>query len=184
MPYVWNIDKNHSNISFSVDYVGIGLIRGIIREFKGQLIQDEPDSFDKCQLAFEGCLDSIDTNYPLRDKFLKSRTFFNTNICPVFTFKGKRMEPIDDVHYIIPGNLSIKNHKQLVYLTTRYNGMAKGIDANHTIGFELTVQINRFDFGLDWNHHNEEGTPMFGKALHLHMALFLTKHSNAPTAHY
>src|ERR1035437_7499747 len=87
----WNIDKAHSNVSFSVTHLVISEVSGGFKDFNGS-IETSNDDFSGAKIDFTINVNSISTDNDMRDKHLKSDDFFNAEKYPQITFKGKSFE--------------------------------------------------------------------------------------------
>ncbi len=100
---------------------------------------------------------SIDTKEPQRDAHLKSDDFFSADTYPTITFRSKRVEPAGEDRYRVVGDLTIRDVTKEVALDTEFEGQVKDPWGGQRAGFSATVELNRKDFGLNWNAALEAG---------------------------
>lgn len=164
----WNIDPSHSSIGFSVKHMVIATVRGSFQEFGGALVADESGA-----VTVTGTVQaaSIDTNEPQRDAHLRSADFFDAEAHPQITFASTRVEPAAGDRYRIVGDLTIKGTTREASLDADILG--SGVDpwGNERLALEATGEINRKDFGLNWNQVLETGGVLVGEKVKLTLDL-------------
>jgi polyisoprenoid-binding protein YceI len=169
----WKIDSAHSQITFSVRHMMISNAHGRFENFTGEVDFNENDPA-KSTVSVEIDTNSINTRDAKRDGHLKSPDFFDTAKFPVATFKSTRVEKINDNHGKIYGTLTIRDVSQDVVLTTEYAGQSK-MWGSTSAGFSASTQINRKDFGLNWNQVLESGGILVGEEINLSIELEIVK---------
>ena len=82
----YQIDKNHSNVDFSVTHLVISQVNGMFTEFDGSVNWDMKKPR---RSSFEGVVqvNSIHTNNVKRDQHLRSSEFFDVEAFPVIRLK-------------------------------------------------------------------------------------------------
>lgn len=153
----WAIDPTHSEVSFKIKHLVISTVTGYFREFEGSITTDGDDWAD-AEAEFKAKIDSVDTNQAQRDAHLKSDDFFNAEKYPYLSFKSTKVEKIDNEHYKMTGDLTIRDVTKSVPLDVQFLGEADDAYGNHKAGFEITGIINRQEFGLRWNAVTEAGS--------------------------
>lgn len=145
----WKIDPVHSNVEFSVRYAMVSTVRGHFGSYEGTITLDSENPANSKAV---GTIDatSIDTANEMRDNHLRSGDFFEVERTPRITFESTRVEPSGST-WKVYGNLTIRGVTKAVVLDTEYLGQMKDAFGNERVGFEATAQINRKDFGLNWN---------------------------------
>ncbi len=157
----WTIDLAHSNVKFAVSHLVISEVEGNFRVYSGTL-QSKPD-FSDAAVEFAVDVNSINTENEGRDKHLKSDDFFNAAKFPKMTFTSTSWKTADAQHYVLEGDLTIRDITKHVSFTIDYGGtMADGY-GNTKAGFKATTVINRFDYNLKWNALTEAGGATVGK---------------------
>ncbi len=64
---------------------------------------------------------------------------------------------MDDTHYRVMGDLTIRDVTKPVVLTTEYEGEVKDLYGKQRASYTAETEINRKDFGLGWNAALEGG---------------------------
>ena len=104
----WQIDHAHSHVQFSVRHMMISKVRGRFESFSGTVEIDEQNPANsRVEVQIEAA--SIDTKSVDRDNHLRSPDFFNADQYPYLTFKSTRVEPIEEAHGRIIGDLTIRD---------------------------------------------------------------------------
>lgn len=157
---VWNIDPSHSTIGFSVKHMMIATVRGHFTEFAGSITIDDASGTVISGIVQAG---SIDTNEPQRDEHLRSGDFFDAANYPQILFTSTGIERRGDGQYALVGDLTIKDVTRQVTLDATVNG--EGVDpwGNQRLALEARGQINRKDYGLNWNQLLETGGVLVGE---------------------
>lgn len=154
----WTADKPHSKIGFSVAHMAVSEVEGNFREFDASLTSHSAD-FNGAEVTFTAKTASVDTDNERRDNHLKSADFFDAEKFPDMHFKGKLVK--SGAKYKLKGDLTLHGVTKAVELDVTYGGKintGKGEKA----GFKINGQINRHDFGLNWNHTVPSGELVVG----------------------
>lgn len=158
----WSFDKSHSKVGFSVTHMVITDVDGNFKEFDGT-IETDGDNFENAKITFTANVNSIYTENEKRDNHLKSPDFFDAKSFPKLTFVSKSMKKVDDKHYKLVGDLTIRDKTKEVTLDVKFNGTVTDPWGNTRAGFKLEGEVNRFDFDLKWNKMLETGGLVAGE---------------------
>jgi polyisoprenoid-binding protein YceI len=150
MKNIWNVDNSHSEVQFKIKHMVISTVSGYFLDFTAKA-ESEDDTFQGANFEFEANIDSINTKNPQRDEHLKSDDFFKSSEFPTMKFVGK----LDGDK--LNGDLTIKGVTKSVSLDADFGGVITDPYGNQRSGFELTGEINRKDFGLNWDALTESG---------------------------
>lgn len=164
----WNIDPSHSSVGFSVKHMVIATVRGRFTQFGGAIVADGNGG-----VAIEGVVQaaSIDTNEPQRDEHLRSADFFEAAEHPEIRFASTRIVADGGGRYRIVGDLTIKDVTREVELDAEVQGAGRDPWGNERIALEASGEINRKDFGLNWNQLLETGGVLVGEKIKLTLDL-------------
>jgi polyisoprenoid-binding protein YceI len=150
VPGVWVVDANHSGVHFRIRHLGLSNVRGRFDRFEATL--SVGTSLD--QVTVEATIDmgSVDTNQPDRDAHLRSTDFFSTDQHPAMVFRSTALGQIGEGEYALSGDLTINGVTRPVSLDVEFNGVElfPGDGKTHA-GFSATGELNRDDFGIDFN---------------------------------
>lgn len=167
--HLWKIDPTHSDIGFKVRHMMISTVSGNFTEFDAEVLSDN-DQFKNADINFSAKIDSINTNNEDRDNHLKSADFFEAETYPELTFKSKSFDGEKLV-----GDLTFKDVTKEVTLDVEFNGVLVDPYGQTKAGFEVTGEISRKDFHLNWNAVTEAGSIVVGDKVKLAIDLQLVK---------
>jgi polyisoprenoid-binding protein YceI len=148
---VWELDKGHSRVSFTVTHLMISEVVGLFHNFDAKITSQRTDWTD-AKIEFTIKTGSIDTDNPDRDKHLKSADFFDAEKFPDMKFASTSMKKVSINTYKLKGVLTIKDISKNVEFEVKYGGTIHDpLDKKDKAGFKITGKVNRYDFGLKWN---------------------------------
>lgn len=152
----WAIDPLHSEVQFKVKHLMISTVTGSFKTFSGSATTLS-DDFEDAEVEFSLDVNSITTNQEMRDNHLKNDDFFQADKYPTIDFKSTSFKKVNDVDYVLTGNLTMKGVTKEVEVNAEFGGETKDMHGNVKAGFEITGIINRKDFGLTYNAITETG---------------------------
>jgi len=150
----WTIDPLHSEVGFSVRHMMVSKVRGKFTKFSGELVTAE--NLLASSVTAEIDLSSIETGAEQRDAHLRSPDFFDTDNHPVMTYRSTGVRAKGD-GYVLDGELTLKGVTRQVPLHLEVNGFGPDPYGGTRAGFTATAEINRQDFGVNWNAALEHG---------------------------
>jgi polyisoprenoid-binding protein YceI len=118
---------------------------------------------------------SIDTRNADRDAHLRSNDFLAMDEYPTITFESTSAEKVDDDHYRLTGDLTVRGVSRPVTIPFEFTGAVKDPWGNLRAGFEGEVTINRKDWGVSFNAPLEAGGVLVGEKVNLEFELSLVK---------
>ena len=152
----YSIDPAHSRIGFVARHAMITKVRGSFDEFEGTGVFDaEHPENSSLRLTIKAA--SIDTRNADRDNHLRSNDFFDMEQYPEIRFESTEVKAVDATHFEVTGDLTVKDTTKSVTLPLEYTGSAVDPFGNHRIGLEGSTEINRKDWGVNWNAVLEAG---------------------------
>jgi polyisoprenoid-binding protein YceI len=166
----WQIDKAHSDITFTVRHMVITKVRGRFGKWDGTLTLDEQDwSKSRVEVAIDAA--SISTNDEKRDAHLRSADFLDAEKFPKLTFKSTKVEPGKGDKLFVTGDLTIRDVTRAVTLEVEKLRKAKDPWGHDKISFNGKVTIAREEFGAKWNQALEAGGWLVGKNVEVDLEL-------------
>ncbi len=143
----WNIDKNHTKISFEVNHF-FTPVEGSFNEYKGSLVFDEAD-LGGSSVSFAVKVASVKTDSDKRDKHLQSGDFFDAPKYPEMKFTSSEIKKTVD-GFVANGKLTIRDVTKMVEVPFNVLGrgdhpMKKGVEI---IAIKGGLTINRNDYGV------------------------------------
>lgn len=157
----WVLDPTHSELNFKVKHLMISSVKGSFQNFEATLVNNG-DDFRKAAVSARIDAASIFTNQADRDAHLRSADFFDVENFPYLTFEGTSYTRFDEENYRLTGQLTIRGVSKEVSLDVEFGGFGKDPWGNEKAGFSFSTQINRKDFGLNWNAALEAGGVLVG----------------------
>jgi polyisoprenoid-binding protein YceI len=157
----WTADPTHSLVEFAVKHLVITTVKGRFHDFEATLRIDESHP-ENSSVSASIDVASVDTDNPDRDTDLRSDNFFNAEKYPKITFRSTSVERVDDTHYKVHGDLTIRDVTKPVVLDTEFEGEVKDPWGGRRAGFTATTQISRREFGVKWNELIETGGAIVG----------------------
>src|ERR1700722_11875306 len=146
----WKFDTVHSSVSFSVRHLMISKVHGSFKTWSGSLETDDANPANsKVQVSIDPA--SIDTKEPQRDDHLRSADFLDAANHPTITFESTGVQKVNDEHFKVSGNLTIRGVSKPVTLDTEYFGRQKDPWGGERAGFSAKTSVERKDFGLVFN---------------------------------
>ena len=164
----YTIDPSHSRLGFVVRHAMVTKVRGAFADFTGTITVDGANPAAS-SVAITAQLASVDTKDEGRDGHLRSADFFDTDNHPEMTFTSTSIAPDGDDEFKVTGDLTIRGVTKPVTIDLEYVGEAKDPFGNDRIGFEGKAEINRKDWGLEWNAALETGGILVGEKVKLEL---------------
>lgn len=169
----WQIDPTHSEVGFRTKHMVFATVKGTFHEFEGDFEIDEND-LAKSSGVIRIKAASIDTNAGQRDAHLRSADFFDVENAPEIVFESNGIERHgEDV--TIKGNLTIRDVTRPVAFKGEIGGPIRDPWGNEKVALSAETQINRKDWGLNWNQALEAGGLLVSDRVTLHVDLELAK---------
>ena len=171
-PGTWTIDSAHSSVAFSVKHLMISKVRGSFSGFSGTVTVPE----DRLATSIEVTIDpaTVNTADANRDAHLKTGDFFDTEKFPSWTFVSKGIR-VDGNDYVLSGDLTMRGVTKPVDLEVEFEGVSKDPWGNTKAGFSAQGEVNRKDFGMEYNAALEAGGVLIGEKVKLSFDIELAK---------
>lgn len=146
----WQVDPMHTQVEFSAKHFGMMTVRGHFQEVatSGRI---DPAHPEKSELNVTINVASLTTNNPQRDNDLRSSYFLELDKYPTITFKSTRLQSTGTDRFALTGDLTIKGITRPVTLDLQRYGEVNDPMMGHRISFGAEGQINRKDFGMEFD---------------------------------
>jgi polyisoprenoid-binding protein YceI len=157
----YEINPQHSQIKFEIDYMTVSSVEGLFKKFKGhfEYIQDR-FSLEKAYIQIDA--KSIDTSDEKRDKHLLGKDFFATQNYPFIKLNLNNV--------VLPLNKKVKaeffieikgiQKKEILNITNL--GSTKDPWGKPSYFFLIEGEISRKNYGLNWNRTLDQGGLLVG----------------------
>jgi len=164
----WNIDPVHSEVGFSVRHMMVSKVRGRFTTFSGQLVTGEDPVSSSVTAEID--LASINTGQEQRDAHIRSADFFEVEKYPTMTYRSTGVRN-EGGEFIVDGELTLKGVTRNVPLTLELNGFGPDPYGGTRAGFTATAEINRRDFGVNFNAALETGGAVVADKVTIHLEI-------------
>ena len=167
-PGTWTVDAVHSNVGFVVRHLVVAKTRGRFGDFEGTITIAEEPLQSKVEASIKTV--SVDTGDEGRDGHLRTGDFFEAETYPTITFVSTKITP-DGGDYELAGDLTIKGVTKPVTWELEFNGVVTDPWGNTRAGFSAETEVNRKDWGLDYNAVLEAGGVLIGEKVKLNLEI-------------
>ena len=167
-PGTWTIDPSHTNVDFIVRHLMVSKVRGRFHDVTGAITigADPANSSVNATIGVK----SIDTGNTDRDNHLRTNDFFSADTFPTITFVSTKLSSSGD-DYKLAGNLTLRGVTKPVVLELEFNGASSDPWGGIRAGFSARGEINRRDFGVEWNAPLEGGGVVVGDKIKLELEI-------------
>jgi polyisoprenoid-binding protein YceI len=161
-PGTWTVDPSHSEVGFVVRHLMVSKVKGRFADVSGTITVAE--NVLKSTVEATAKVASIDTRDENRDAHLRSADFFDAENFPELTFRSTALRAKGS-DFEMDGDLTIRGVTKPVTFILEYNGASANplAEGAATAGFSAEAEINRKDFGLEWNVALESGGVLVGE---------------------
>ena len=156
---VYDVDRDHSNIGFSVKHMVVSNVKGVFDDYEGTFELDAEGALTTASATIKAA--SVNTRNQKRDDHLRSPDFFDVAKFPTITFKITQIKR-HQIHYGVKGELTIKGVTKKISLRGELVGAVVDPWGNKRAGFTASGTINRKDFGVNFNKVLEAGGLVVG----------------------
>jgi polyisoprenoid-binding protein YceI len=173
-PGTWTIDPMHSSVGFTVKHLMISKVRGSFQTFSGTVVV--PD--DRLASTVDVTIDpaSIATGDANRDGHLRNGDFFDAESFPTWAFVSTGIRA-DGGDYKLAGHLTMRGVTKPVELSVEFEGVSKDPYGNTKAGFTAEAEVNRKDWGMEYNAALETGGVLIGEKVKITLDIQLAKSS-------
>jgi polyisoprenoid-binding protein YceI len=163
----WTIDPSHSEVGFTVRHL-VSKVRGQFETFEGTLTTGETLEETRANASID--LNSVNTRDAGRDGHLRSADFFDVENHGRMTFVTTSFDG-----QTATGELTLKGVTRTVELDVEFLGIGGDPWGGTRAGFEATTEINRKDFGVNFNAVLETGGVMVSEKITLEFEISAIK---------
>jgi polyisoprenoid-binding protein YceI len=156
-PGVYNVDAVHSSVGFVARHLVAAKVRGNFKEFSG--VVTIGDSAELSSVTATVQTASITTNNEMRDGHLQSGDFLDLENFPTLTLVSTGLTTKSEDHYVLTADLTIKGVTKSVEFDLEFLGSGPSMAPGVTVaGFEARAEIDRRDFGVNFEGTLENGS--------------------------
>jgi len=168
IPGVWVIDASHSSLAFEARHMVVTRMRGRFRSFSGEFHVGDIPSESWVEVTIDAA--SLDTTNDAADNSLKSDRFLDVATYPQLHYRSTSVEHVEAEHWLIHGNLTIKDTARPITLDATFEGAVatpRGVRAK--MAFIARGEFDRRDYGLDFNIPVPSGGWVVGNRVRLEL---------------
>lgn len=171
-PGAWNIDPSHSTIGFTARHLMITKVHGTFKTFSGVV----NIAADPLKSTVEATVDmaSVHTGDENRDGHLRTGDFFEVDKYPTMTLRSTGISGSGG-DYTMTADLTIKGVTKPVTFELEFEGVSKDPWGNTKAGFSASTEINRKDWGIEWNAVLETGGVALGEKVKINLDIQAVK---------
>jgi polyisoprenoid-binding protein YceI len=147
-PDAYSFDKNHTEVRFCWNHLGVSRQCGHFLKFDGELLYDEKNP-EKSSVNVSFKTDSIETFVPLLNEHMRGDKFFDAKKYPEITFKSTKFEKTGPKAGKVLGDLTIKGVTKSVTLDVTLNfAGAHPMSKKPSLGIGAVATVKRAEFGV------------------------------------
>jgi polyisoprenoid-binding protein YceI len=147
---IYAIDPVQSRIGFVARSAKVAKVRGSFNEFRGTGYYDAAEP-TRSQLEVTIDVRTIDTGNAKRDAHLRSKDYLAVDRHPEVKYVSTAVERINDRHYRVTGDLTIKGFTHPVTVDFEITGATDDAHGDQAPRLAGTAVINRKNWGIKWN---------------------------------
>lgn len=167
-PQTFVFDRQHTNVSFAWNHLGMSRQSGRILDVEGSLLLN-PERPDESKIDVTMKAQSIMTGVAELDRDLKGPDYFDVSRHPLITFRSTEVMRTGEKTAVVTGDLTILGVSRPVALSVSLNFMGEHplgpLNANYqdkfAAGFSARAKISRSEWGL------KRGTPLVSDAIEI-----------------
>src|ERR1700682_1425548 len=146
----FELDPAYTHIGFTAKHMMVSTVRGSFSDWSGYVeVEDNDPNTARAEVTVKAA--SLNSGSDDRDKHLRSEDFLNVDNHPDITYRSGAVEKVDDSHYKVAGELTIRTLTRPVTLDFEVGEPFQDGWGNERVGISATGKINRKDWGLEGN---------------------------------
>ena len=146
-PSVYNVDKAHSSVGFTITHLSVSDIDGSFKTFDAKFTSSKED-FSDAIFDFSADVNSINTDNDKRDGHLKSPDFFDAAKFGTLIFKSKSVKKVAGNKYTIIGDLTMHGVTKIISLDAIIRTGVNPMSKKNIVGVKVNGTVNRSTFGI------------------------------------
>jgi polyisoprenoid-binding protein YceI len=168
-PGTYAVEPYHTEVSFSVLHFGFSYYSGVFSNASGDLTLD-PKTLEATKLDIRVPIDSVITTSPKLDGELRGDSWLDAQKYPSMSFQSTKIERTGPNTANVAGDLTLHGvTRPIVLKATLVGAGIDPLDKAYTVGFQVTGELSRSDFGV------KAFVPLIGDEVHLNIAAAFKK---------
>jgi polyisoprenoid-binding protein YceI len=145
---IYQLDKTHSTVQFSVRHVGVSTFRATFGEVDARFVLEHGSA----ELEASATVESVSIADPpeFREHVVRGDDFFAAGTHPLLTFRSTGIELDGDGRATVSGDLVVRGVSAPVSATGTYSTPTEDPYGSMRLGLELAATIDRRTWGMDW----------------------------------
>lgn len=166
----FEINKDHSRISYKIPYMTFSESEGSFTDYLG-IIEFDQEKKELKAIKAQIQVASIDTQDKKRDAHLKKSDFFYIDKFPVISFDSKKIKRIDSQQFDVEGLLEIRGKRKTIHIIIEFKGEKRDHVGKNSLFFKAVTKINRRDFGITWNKSLDKTEYLLGDEVTINLVI-------------
>lgn len=154
-PGTFVLDKAHTQVGFVARHMMVSKVRGRFNDYEGSIVVADNPADSSVEVTIQAA--SIFTNEENRDNHLRTNDFLNVAEYPTLTFRSTKVELGASDQWKVTGDLTIRGVTRQVVLDVQFEGVVQDPWGGQRIGFAASAEIDRNEFGVNFNAALETG---------------------------
>jgi polyisoprenoid-binding protein YceI len=155
------IDPAHTEVGFIARHLVGTKVRGRFTEVSGTFTVAENPEESTLKASVEAA--SINTSNSMRDDHLRTNDFLDVPNHPTLTLTSVGLRKVDDAHWVMTGELTIRGVTKPVDFHLEYLGEGPSMQEGKTVvAFSASAEIDRREFGVSFNSSLLDGSVVVG----------------------
>lgn len=149
VPGTWVGDPIHSDISFRVRHMGVGMLRGAFALTSAALTVGGDGGAPGGRVTAVLDATSVHTGNEQRDGHVRSADFLDVEKYPQIEFTSTEVRDFNGETFTLVGELTLHGVTRTVQLETGFLGVVTDPSGAERTGFSATTTLSRAAFGVD-----------------------------------
>ena len=154
----YTVDAGHSDVGFRIRHL-VSKVSGNFDRFAGTIKMDTA-AIENSSVEFTIESASVNTRHEKRDGHLRTADFFDVATYPTITFKSSKVKALGGDRYEVTGTFTMRGVAKELTLPVAFLGTVKDPWGNTKAGFSINLELNRKDYGVNWNAALDQGGVM------------------------
>jgi polyisoprenoid-binding protein YceI len=164
----YTVDAAHTEVGFVARHLIGTKVRGRFGEVSGTFtVAENPED---STLEAEVKTASIHTNQSMRDDHLRTNDFLDAESYPTITLKSTGLKKVTDSEWKLSTDLTIRGVTKPVEFDLEYLGEGAAMqEGKSVVAFSAVGEIDRRDFGVNFNHALLDGSVVVGNKVKIEL---------------
>ena len=149
----YRLDPVHTRVLFAIEHAGFSNALGTVSGSEG-VLEFDPANWAGAKLDVVVPINRLDLGDDKWNQATRARNLLDGELFPQAHFVSTRVEPVDDQHARVFGQLTLRGVTREVVLDVTLNALKRHPlpPFRRTAGFSATTVLSRADFGISaWN---------------------------------